>query len=118
MSQWTAFRVVIDCLDQPDALSQLLGEPMTAEVINKLLVQYPDEDALDEAYEQAVARCHLPMGSEGSISYAVFPVGSWSVLVLVGNLRDYAPETGQAWVEELLTKLTGPHVVLADILET
>ena len=92
MSKWTKFRLIIHCMDSQERIREILGEPL------------PDEIE-EEQYDNAIANCHLPKGSEGSLHYAIFKAGSANIIVIIGSLRDYLPEQGRVWYKETMPKL-------------
>lgn len=91
MSNWTKFRIILHCMDSQERIREILGKPLPA-------------DIEAEDWDTVVAECHLPFGSEGSLNYALFPTYNGFDVVIIGTLRDYRVEQGQAWYREIMPK--------------
>lgn len=95
MSKWTKFRIILHCMDSQERIREILGKPLPADI-----EAYDD----DEGWDAVVSECHLPIGSEGSLRYSTFPNSGGFLVVIVGNLRDYRVEQGQAWYKDIMPK--------------
>lgn len=118
MSQWTHLAGIIR-LDNMDAnivnlLTEVKKDKITEAVV-KALGQTCNYDSSLEQWD----RCGVPMGSEGSLQYAVFPNSdgdehslSWGYIPIWGDLRDFGNEKIseiQDWFQKSLERLLTPE---------
>lgn len=96
MSKWTKLRIILHCMDSQERIREILGKPIP---------EVTDQNVNDDLFWfKANDECHLAKGSEGSLNYAIFPNSGGFLVVIVGNLRDYRVEQGQAWYREIMPK--------------
>jgi len=86
MSKWTKFRIIFECQNSEAQIREILGEPL------------PDNQDIEETeWDISLSRCHLAIGSEGSLTYELFKWHEKQMVLIFGNLRDYKPEEGLKW---------------------
>lgn len=98
MSKWTKFRIIFNCFNTEEEIQDILGDPL------------PNNEVSDDQWQKALDKCHLAIGSEGSLQYSTFKFGSHQrVVVIIGTLRDYTEDQGIKWFNETIIKFKHPQ---------